>query len=87
MIKRYIKPKKTRVKQMDHDANTFLLKYGKRIKQKRKRLKKNITEMAILLKTDTSRLSRIENGKINLTINEIYVLDKQINEYFKKKIP
>lgn len=85
MIQSRKKIKKTRFKTVDPDANQFLIKYGIRIKQKRKKLNKTLVQMAALLKTDISRLSMIENGKINLTINEIYLLDKQMDEHFEKK--
>lgn len=78
------KIKKPRKKEMDKDALVFLVNYGKRIKQKRKKCKKTIVEMAILLNTDQSRLSLVENGKINLTINEVYMLDKQMDECLQK---
>jgi len=80
------KQKKPRYKDMDPAAKKFLTNYGKRIRQKRKKCKKTITEMATAINSDISRLSRIENGKINLTINDIYLLDKQMDECLQKNI-
>ena len=78
------KKRKRRHKDMDTDALEFLVNFGKRMKQKREKCKKTIVEMAQEINTDQSMLSRIENGKIDLTINNVYSLDKQMDEYLKK---
>ncbi|MDD3875505.1 MAG: helix-turn-helix transcriptional regulator [Bacteroidales bacterium] len=71
--------------ELEPQAIFYLKKYGKRIRRKRKLCQQTIVNMAKILDTDQSRLSRIENGKINLTINEIYSIENKINEYLKKK--
>lgn len=71
--------------QLESQAAVYLKKFGKKVRKKRKECQQTIVKMAEILGTDQSRLSRIENGKINITINEMYSLENKINEYLKKK--
>lgn len=70
---------------LEPQAAVYLKKIGKKVRKKRKECQQTIVKMAEILGTDQSRLSRIENGKINISINEIYTITNKINEYLKKK--
>lgn len=72
-------------KDIDIQAKQFLLNYGIRLKRKRKKARLTLIKLARLINSDISRISRIERGKINLTINEIYTLDAQMDAILTEK--
>ena len=67
------------LKTIDMENVTYLQKLGKRIRQLRQQQGLNLRELAVKCHMDNSKVSKIEHGKINVTMVTLFSIAEALH--------